>query len=263
MSVHACASAEPEKCEGSDCSARCDSAGCSFDPAELGNSDFFGPGATVDTKKPITVVTQFITADGTDTGALSEVRRYYVQNGQTISNARAAAAQYAGSKSITDEFCGAQKQANGTGTTAAEGYMGRLSAVLDGGVVLSASILESQAPGSCAGASLPKTSSVVFSNFMHGEIATTCPECLGDDDQDSGAQTATGPKSDARDSEELPKPMPKPFIQTNMFKYVMGGVGLVVVIIILSTCTSQKSSGWTVSGQGTPLRGGGSTRRLA
>lgn len=32
----------------------------------------------------MTVVTQFITTDGTDNGDLKEIRRYYVQNGRRI-----------------------------------------------------------------------------------------------------------------------------------------------------------------------------------
>jgi uncharacterized protein YheU (UPF0270 family) len=35
--------------------------------------EFYGPGMTVDSKSKMTVVTQFITSDGTDSGALSEI----------------------------------------------------------------------------------------------------------------------------------------------------------------------------------------------
>merc|ERR1719221_884256 len=35
----------------------------------------------------MTVVTQFVTADGTDTGALTEIRRFYVQNGKAMDKA--------------------------------------------------------------------------------------------------------------------------------------------------------------------------------
>merc|ERR1719318_239271 len=40
----------------------------------------------VDSTKPMTVVTQFITSDGTDNGDLVEIRRVYVQDGQIIEN---------------------------------------------------------------------------------------------------------------------------------------------------------------------------------
>jgi hypothetical protein len=46
------------------------------------------PLCQVDTTQPFTVRTQFVTADGTDNGALSEIRRTYVQNGKTIENSQ-------------------------------------------------------------------------------------------------------------------------------------------------------------------------------
>jgi cellulose 1,4-beta-cellobiosidase len=36
----------------------------------------------------VTVVTQFVTSDGTDNGDLKEVRRFYVQNGRVIQNSK-------------------------------------------------------------------------------------------------------------------------------------------------------------------------------
>ena len=57
-------------------------------PYRLGNTTFYGNGSNfaVDTTQPFTVVTQWITADGTDTGELTEIRRKYVQNGKVIEN---------------------------------------------------------------------------------------------------------------------------------------------------------------------------------
>ena len=52
----------------------------------MGVKDFYGTGMTVDTTKPVTVVTQFITDDGTDTGTLKSIRRFYVQGGKVIPN---------------------------------------------------------------------------------------------------------------------------------------------------------------------------------
>ena len=42
----------------------------------MGQTNFFGPGADfqIDSTKPITVITQFITSDGTDSGKLTEVK---------------------------------------------------------------------------------------------------------------------------------------------------------------------------------------------
>lgn len=42
----------------------------------MGNTTFYGPGKTIDTTKVFTVVTQFITSDGTSSGSLSEIKRF-------------------------------------------------------------------------------------------------------------------------------------------------------------------------------------------
>ncbi|KAG6910740.1 hypothetical protein DXG01_008272 [Tephrocybe rancida] len=57
----------------------CDSDSCDFNSYCQGNQTFCGPGITVDTTKKVTVVTQFITDDGTAIGTLSKIRRLYVQ----------------------------------------------------------------------------------------------------------------------------------------------------------------------------------------
>merc|ERR1711982_209174 len=61
----------------------CDKNGCDLQSYRLGNKNFFGPGSEfeVDSTKPITVTTQFITNDGTDTGKLVEVKQFYTQDG--------------------------------------------------------------------------------------------------------------------------------------------------------------------------------------
>merc|ERR1711992_90804 len=97
--AHACSVKEQTRCEGADCGddrhgpapghrfdGVCDKNGCDLQTFRLGDKQFWGPGAdfTIDTTKPVTVVTQFITADGTDTGDLSEVRRFYKQGDKII-----------------------------------------------------------------------------------------------------------------------------------------------------------------------------------
>jgi cellulose 1,4-beta-cellobiosidase len=74
----------------------------------MGHHTFYGPGSIVNTKMPFTVVTQFLTEDGTDDSALSEIRRLYVQDGRVIENARSYIHGVEGD-SINDKFCGAQK----------------------------------------------------------------------------------------------------------------------------------------------------------
>ena len=94
---HPCDTEGQESCEGTDCGDNntderydgvCDKDGCDFAPYRLGDTTFYGEGSSfvVDTTQPITVVTQFITNDGTENGDLVEIRRLYVQNGQVIDN---------------------------------------------------------------------------------------------------------------------------------------------------------------------------------
>merc|ERR1712057_120813 len=66
-----------------------------------------GKGGNVDSSQKMTVVTQFITEDGTDSGTLKEIRRHYVQNGKRIDTPELNV----GSKtfnSISDDFCAAE-----------------------------------------------------------------------------------------------------------------------------------------------------------
>merc|ERR1711915_537383 len=53
---------------------------------------------------PMTVVTQFLTSDGTDDGDLVEIRRLYVQDGEIIENSFSNLDGIDGD-SITDNFC--------------------------------------------------------------------------------------------------------------------------------------------------------------
>ena len=64
---------------------------------------------TVDTKKKMTVVTQFI--KGSD-GSLAEIKRFYVQDGKVIENSESAIEGNPGN-SLTPDFCRAQKKAFG------------------------------------------------------------------------------------------------------------------------------------------------------
>ena len=90
----------------------CDADGCDFNSYRMGDTSFYGAGLTVDTSKPFTVVTQFISTDGTATGDLKEIKRFYVQGGTTIENSDSSVSGVTGN-SITDDFCAAQKTAFG------------------------------------------------------------------------------------------------------------------------------------------------------
>jgi cellulose 1,4-beta-cellobiosidase len=67
----------------------------------MGVTDFYGPGATLDTKKKMTVVTQFIGSGS----SLSEIKRFYANSDSAIEGVTG--------NSITDSFCAAQKTAFG------------------------------------------------------------------------------------------------------------------------------------------------------
>ncbi|KAL4905352.1 putative 1,4-beta-D-glucan cellobiohydrolase A [Aspergillus multicolor] len=114
---HPCDNIEQTMCEGDACGGTysddryggtCDPDGCDFNSYRMGNTSFYGPGGIVDTSQPITVVTQFV-ADG---GSLTDIKRFYVQNGEVIPNSESNISGVEGN-SITSEFCTAQKAAFG------------------------------------------------------------------------------------------------------------------------------------------------------
>lgn len=87
---HTCSKPGSFLCTGDECGRAplgvCDKPGCGVNPYRLGVQDFYGVGKTIDTSKPFTVVTQFITSDGTDAGDLAEIRRIYYQGGRMITS---------------------------------------------------------------------------------------------------------------------------------------------------------------------------------
>lgn len=86
-----------------------------MNPFRNGNKDFYGPGSNyqVDTTKPFSVVTQFITSDNTDNADLSEIRRFYVQNGKKIPFPKTNVPGLGQYESITNNNCGNQKRVFG------------------------------------------------------------------------------------------------------------------------------------------------------
>jgi len=71
----------------------------------MGDTTFYGPGKKIDTTKKITVVTQFITSDGTSSGDLTEIRRVYVQNGVVFQNSNSNWAGIDTTNLINSNFC--------------------------------------------------------------------------------------------------------------------------------------------------------------
>jgi len=114
---HVCTVTGQYRCNGTQCgdgdnrySGVCDKDGCDFNSWREGVHNFFGPGLTVDTKQKMTVVTQYITTDGTDGGDLGEIRRIYVQNGKVITNSKVSFPGIQSYDSVTDKYCTDTKQ---------------------------------------------------------------------------------------------------------------------------------------------------------
>ncbi|KAG8992748.1 hypothetical protein FRB90_000914 [Tulasnella sp. 427] len=121
---HPCDVTGQTRCTGSQCgypsrySGVCDPDGCDFNSYRQGDHSFYGPGGTVDTTKKFTVVTQFITTDGTANGTLKEIKRIYVQNGVVIANSSNKISGISTSfNSITADYCTQQKAAFGDTTS--------------------------------------------------------------------------------------------------------------------------------------------------
>lgn len=200
--VHACTKSGQYECSGNACGddnnrygGTCDKDGCDFASYRWGARDFYGPGLTVNSNQPVTVVTQFIG------DPLTEIKRFYVQGGKVINNSKTSnlASTY---DSITDAFCDATKAASGdTNDFKAKGSMSGFSQRLDAGQVLVLSLwddhtanmlwLDSTYPtdsrddtakrGTCATSSgVPKdvesqqaNAQVVFSDIKFGPINST------------------------------------------------------------------------------------------
>ncbi|KAF9494876.1 glycoside hydrolase family 7 protein [Pleurotus eryngii] len=208
---HPCATDGLLRCTGTQCgdgdarySGVCDKDGCDFNSFRMGDREFLGEGLTVDTTKKITVVTQFITSNNSTSGALSEIRRLYVQDGNVIQNSITNVPSVPAYDSITDQFCVDAKAAFGdTNYFATQGGLEAMGGSFDNGMVLVMSIwddhaanmlwLDSSYPldkdpsepgvmrGNCATTSgVPADveaqhpdASVTFSNIKFGDLGTT------------------------------------------------------------------------------------------
>jgi cellulose 1,4-beta-cellobiosidase len=212
VTPHVCTVQGQTQCSGTQCGDMpdhrydgvCDKDGCDFNSWRMGNQTFFGPHMTVDTSKPFTVVTQFVTNDGTDRGTLSKINRIYVQNGVVIQNSETNFNGLTKTNSISDQFCNDQKTFFGDRNDfEAKGGLKSLGSTWDRGMVLVLSLwddhdvhmlwLDSDYPttsdptkpgisrGPCATSSgVPgevesqyPNSNVIYSNIKYGPINTT------------------------------------------------------------------------------------------
>ncbi|TCD65585.1 CENP-B protein 1 [Steccherinum ochraceum] len=177
---HPCAGDGLQACTGDACNGGtaglCDPAGCDFNSFRMGDESFYGAGLTVDTTKPFTVVTQFLTSDNTTTGTLSEIRRLYVQNNKVIQNSKVNIPGIDSSfDSITDEFCSQQKAAfDDTNLFANQGGLKQMGASFAKGVVLVLSIWDDYAANMLwLDSDYPTTSPATNPGVHRGNCATT------------------------------------------------------------------------------------------
>ncbi|KAG9400045.1 hypothetical protein AC1031_010963 [Aphanomyces cochlioides] len=72
-------------------------------PWWIGNHTFYGPGSSfaIDTSRPFTVVTQFITDDNTANGDLVQVNRFFVQDGKNVPSPQQISASYCNQTATT------------------------------------------------------------------------------------------------------------------------------------------------------------------
>lgn len=146
---HPCSITGSKLCEGDECLSTCDHDGCDFNAYREGNKAFYGSGVNfaLNTAKPFTVVTQFLTDDGTDDGDLSEIRRFYIQDGKKIDNPKASISTLT-HNSLTDDLCAAQKSVFGEQNDfAARGGMKQMGESMARGMTFVMSIWDDSAAG--------------------------------------------------------------------------------------------------------------------
>jgi len=224
----------------------CDKDGCDFNSFRNGEPEYFGKELDVDSEKPMTIVTQWITDDGTDDGELAEIRRLYVQDGKVIKNSVASALPGKDKKddSITEQYCDAQKKAFGDPNEhKKKGGLKAMGEALDRGVVLVVSLWDDKLtrmrwldsysgnkskPGKSRGPCKRSAGdvdrlrnehggdTVSYTNFMFGELDTTYtagsaskPEAKKLEWKTESAQPAWGPVQDGS-AQPAAQPAPAP-----------------------------------------------------
>jgi len=210
---HPCTVEGQTRCEGNDCGdgknrygGVCDKDGCDFNSFRMGDMNFLGTGSNfpVDTTKPFTVITQFISSDGTSSGNLTEIRRLYRQNGKVVSNSKVNFPSVPAFDSVTDKMCDTMKTFFGdTNDFTKKGGLSAMGGSLSRGMVLVLSLwddyavhmlwLDSNFPtnanpstpgiarGNCSTDSGDPSkvesqfpnSNVIYSNIRYGDIGTT------------------------------------------------------------------------------------------
>lgn len=185
---HPCQTSAQHMCQGDNCggtysSSRyagdCDPDGCDWNPFRMGNKNFYGAGKTVDTSKKFTVVTQFKGSGS----SLSEIKQYYVQNGQKIYQPNSTWPTLEGYSTITDAFCKAQKvEFNDTDVFSQKGGLAQMGAALSKGMVLVLSLWDDVSFGKPP----PRSKERDFNNYRISSLTnglfplnSTTPTCFG------------------------------------------------------------------------------------
>ncbi|KXX82701.1 putative endo-beta-1,4-glucanase celB [Madurella mycetomatis] len=220
---HTCSGIGSFLCSGDECvrteagSGVCDKDGCGINTFALGTPNFYGPGLTVDSSRPFTIVTQFLTNDNTSTGTLSEIRRLYIQDGNIIPNT--AETTNDAVRNIPNGFEGAVTEDYCTARDASDflrlGGMGGMGESLARGMVLVMSIWNSPGDfmswldggdnGPCNATAgdpqriveLTPDVSVTFSNIRWGDIGSTFNASSGGDSENVVAGKAVAAESGA------------------------------------------------------------------
>jgi cellulose 1,4-beta-cellobiosidase len=172
-------------------------------PYRLGLENFYGPGKTIDTTKPFTVITQFFTNNLRDDGELEAIVRLYKQEGRLIATPLFNISGLHQYGSITENYCDAENKVFGSGGNypfKARGGLSQIGKALGRGMVLVFSIWEDSGsfmqwldgqtgnvtqPGNLRGPCSPTSgqpsdiqahdnnAAVTWSNIKFGEIGST------------------------------------------------------------------------------------------
>jgi hypothetical protein len=186
--AHACDVKESAYVCESDCS-KCDTSGCAWNPyrdSATGKlSDFYGPSKTIDSTKKFTVVTQFISDSGADSGNLKEVRRLWIQGGKLIQTPNKRiwnGTDNVETNVLNDETCKNSQQYGSHGGDSAFSASFKRNAVLAMSLWTDGSMawLDEGGNGECSspGGKEPiinanRNSYLEFSNIKFGDIDTT------------------------------------------------------------------------------------------
>ena len=145
IASHHCQYPGSYRCPSNECSGLCDGGGCDLNPYRNKNYEFYGSGKQVDTSRPFTVVTQFITRDGDDASDLVKIKRFYIQNGVVIDSPSLKwDTPYAGADdlaSVTDDYCATKSSLYGDSVAHSTfGGMKTLGDAMGRGTVLAVSV---------------------------------------------------------------------------------------------------------------------------